>query len=211
TMNPILDLRVGKSSQSEASYTYQNTRGLQIQGGLGKQLNFTTSIYESQGRFADYYNQYAESIAPSGGAPAVIPGVGIAKKFKDDSYDFPLTEANVAYTPSDFSNLELGYGRNFIGDGYRSLLPSDGASPYPYFKINTTFLKIKYTNAYMWLKDIRPEVTTDRAYATKYMANHYLSWNVSNRFNLGVFESVIWTNSNDRGFDMNFINPIIFY
>lgn len=211
TMNPILDLRVGKSSPSEASYTYQNTRGLQIQGGLGKQLNFTTSIYESQGRFADYYNQYAESIAPSGGNPAVIPGVGIAKRFKDDAYDFPLSEANLTYTPSDFINLQLGYGRNFIGDGYRSLLTSDGASPYPYFKINTTFWKIKYTNTYMWLKDIRPEVTVDGTYATKYMANHYLSWNASKRLNIGFFESVIWTNTNDRGFDFSFVNPIIFY
>jgi hypothetical protein len=48
-------------------------------------------------------------------------------------------------------------------------------------------------------------------YATKFMANHYLSWNVSNRLNLGFFESVIWTNTNDRGFDASFINPIVFY
>jgi hypothetical protein len=53
----------------------------------------------------------------------------------------------------------------------------------------------------MWLKDVRPEVTLERTYATKFMANHYLSWNVSNRLNLGFFESVIWTNTNDRGFD----------
>jgi hypothetical protein len=52
----------------------------------------------------------------------------------------------------------------------------------------------------MWLKDVRPEVTLERTYATKFMANHYLSWNVSNRLNLGFFESVIWTNTNDRGF-----------
>jgi hypothetical protein len=51
----------------------------------------------------------------------------------------------------------------------------------------------------MWLKDVRPEVTLERTYATKFMANHYLSWNVSNRLNLGFFESVIWTNTNDRG------------
>jgi hypothetical protein len=75
-------------------------------------------------------------------------------------------------------------------------LESDGASPYPYFKINTNFWKIKYTNTYMWLKDVRP-VTLERTYATKFMANHYLSWNVSNRLNLGFFESVIWTNTND--------------
>jgi hypothetical protein len=28
--------------------------------------------------------------------------------------------------------------------------------------------------------------------------------------NLGFFESVIWTNTNDRGFDASFINPIVF-
>ena len=63
----------------------------------------------------------------------------------------------------------------------------------------------------MWLKDVRPEVTLERTYATKFMANHYLSWNVTKKFNLGLFESVIWSNTNDRGFDMSFVNPIIFY
>ena len=211
TLNPIFDLQLGKASQTENSYTYVNTRALNFRGGLGKQLNFTTTVFESQGRFADYYNQYAESIKPSGGNPAIIPGIGIAKRFKDDAYDFPLAEANITFTPNRFIDLQLGYGRNFIGDGYRSLLESDGASPYPYFKINTNFWKIKYTNTYMWLKDVRPEVTVDRTYATKFMANHYLSWNVSNRLNLGFFESVVWTKDNNRGFDMSFVNPIIFY
>ncbi|MFV8373722.1 gliding motility protein RemB [Flavobacterium sp. LB1P71] len=210
-LNPILDLQVGKASQTKASYTYVNTRGINFRGGLGKQINFSTTVFESQGRFADYYNRYAESIRPAGGNPAIIPGMGIAKDFKTDAYDFPLAEANITFAPSKYFDLQLGYGRNFIGDGYRSLLESDGASPYPYFKINTNFWKIKYTNTYMWLKDVRPEVTLEKTYATKFMANHYLSWNVSNKFNLGLFESVIWTNTNDRGFDVNFVNPIIFY
>jgi hypothetical protein len=63
----------------------------------------------------------------------------------------------------------------------------------------------------MWLKDVRPEATVDKTYSTKYMANHYLSWNVSKRFNLGFFESVVWANNNNRSFDMSFVNPIIFY
>jgi hypothetical protein len=66
--------------------------------------------------------------------------MGIAKNFKTDSYDFPL-EANLTFTASKHIDLQLGYGRNFIGDGYRSLLESDGASPIPYFKINTIFGK----------------------------------------------------------------------
>lgn len=212
TMNPIFDFRLGKDFDSKVvNSTFVNTRGIQIQGGLGEQLFFSTSIFESQGRFADYYNAYAVSIRPSGGNPAIIPGIGIAKEFKTDAFDFPSAEANLTYVPSKFINLQLGYGRNFIGDGYRSLLTSDAASPYPYFKINTTFWKIKYTNTYMWLKDVRDAVTVDRTYATKYMANHYLSWNATKRWNIGLFESVIWTNTNNRGFDLNFVNPIIFY
>ncbi len=210
-LNPIVDLQMGKASDLDASYTYVNTRALNFRGGLGKQLNFTTTVFESQGRFAGYFNDYAESIKPSGGNPAIIPGVGIAKRFKTDAYDFPLAEANLTYVPSKYFDFQLGYGRNFIGDGYRSLLESDGASPYPYFKINTTFWKIKYTNTYMWLKDVRPDVTVEKTYATKFMANHYLSWNVSNKLNLGFFESVVWTDTNNRGFDVNFVNPIIFY
>nr|WP_315219544.1 energy transducer TonB [uncultured Flavobacterium sp.] len=210
TLNPIFDLQMGKASDIDAS-TYVNTRALNFRGGIGKQINFTTTIFESQGRFAGYFNDYAESLKPSGGNPAIIPGMGIAKQFKTDSYDFPLAEANITFAPSKAFDLQLGYGRNFIGDGYRSLLESDGASPYPYFKINTTFWKIKYTNTYMWLKDVRPDVTVERTYATKFMANHYLSWNVSNKLNLGFFESVVWSNQNNRGFDVNFVNPIIFY
>lgn len=209
-LNPIFDLQVGKASDIDPS-TYVNTRALNFRGGLGKQINFTTTIFESQGRFAGYFNDYAESIKPSGGNPAIVPGVGIAKRFKTDAYDFPLAEANITYAPSKFFDLQLGYGRNFIGDGYRSLIEGDGASPYPYFKINTKFWKIKYTNTYMWLKDVRPDVTVEKTYATKFMANHYLSWNVSNKLNLGFFESVVWTDTNNRGFDVNFINPIIFY
>ncbi|WP_293874136.1 gliding motility protein RemB, partial [Flavobacterium sp.] len=211
TLNPIFDFQYGKSNPSVTKSTFINTRGIQFNGGLGKELNFTTTIYESQGRFADYFNRYAESIKPDGGNPAIIPGIGIAKDFKTDAYDFPMAEANLSYTPSKFINLNLGYGKNFIGDGYRSLLLSDGASPYPYLKLNTTFWKIKYTNLYTWLKDVRPEVTVDRTYATKFAASHYLSLNITNRWNLGLFESVVWTNKNNRGFDMSFVNPIIFY
>lgn len=211
TINPAFDLQLGKSKSATNESTFVNTRALQIQGGIGKQVNFTTTIYETQGYFAEYYNSYARTIRPAGGDPAVIPGIGIAKAFNDIKFDIPSADANITYSPSSVFNFQLGYSRNFIGDGYRSLIQGDGASPYPFFKINTTFWKIKYTNTYMLLKDIRPEVTAERTYTSKYMANHYLSWNVSKRLNLGFFESVVWANSNGRGFDANFLNPIIFY
>ena len=211
TIDPILDLQLGKDTDASFNYTYNNTRGFLVQGGLGKNLNFYASVFESQGRFANYVNNYAESLRAFGPDPAIIPGRGIAKRFKTDAYDYPVSEAYLSYAPTKFINIQFGHGKNFIGDGYRSLLLSDVASPHPFLKLNTTFWKIKYTNTWNWLKDVRPEVTKDGAFLTKYMASHYLSWNVSKRFNLGLFESVIWTNSNNRGFDVNYLNPIIFY
>ena len=209
TIDPIVDLQVGRDS--EDINTFNNTRGVHINGGLGKNLNFSTSFYESQGRFANYFNTYAESIKPDGGNPAIIPGRGIAKDFKTDAYDYPVAEAYVSYSPSNFFNFQFGTGKNFIGDGYRSLFLSDVASPYPYFKINTSFWKIKYTNLWMSMQDVRPELTVDGAYKKKFVAIHYLSWNVSKKINLGLFETVIWDTTNDRGFDMNYLNPLIFY
>lgn len=210
TIDPIVDLQLGKDSE-EGVNTFNNTRAIRVQGGLGKNLNFSASFYESQGRFATYFNEYAESIKPDGGNPAIIPGRGIAKEFKSDAYDYPVTEAYLSYTPSRHFNFQFGHGKNFIGDGYRSLILSDVATPYPYFKINTTFWKIKYTNLWMWMQDVRKELTVDGAFRRKYVAIHYLSWNVSKKLNLGFFETVIWDNVNDRGFDINYLNPLIFY
>ncbi|MDO9136495.1 MAG: gliding motility protein RemB, partial [Lutibacter sp.] len=204
-----VDLQLGKDS--EGLKTFNNTRAVQVNGAIGKTFNFSTSFYESQGRFASYFNEYAESIKPSGGNPAIIPGRGIAKPFQEDAYDYPVAEAYISYTPSSHFNFQFGRGKNFIGDGYRSLFLSDVASPYPYFKISTNFWKIKYTNFFMWMQDVRPELTVDGAYKQKYMAMHYLDWNVTKKFNIGLFEAVIWDDANSRGFDVNYVNPLIFY
>lgn len=210
TIDPVFDLQVGKDTEADFSTTYNNTRGFYVQGGLGKKFNFSASVFESQGRFAEYYNTYAYSLQTDSD-PAIVPGRGVAKNFKDGGFDYPVAEGYLSYAPAKFINIQFGHGKNFIGDGYRSLLQSDVASPYPYIKLNTKFWKIKYTNTWTSLRDVRSEVTEDGAFKTKYIANHYLSWNVSKRLNVGLFESVMWTNDNDRGFDLNYLNPVIFY
>lgn len=211
TFNVAADLQIGKDTDSDKNYTYNNTRAAYIQGQIGEKFNFFTAIYESQARFADYYNNYAESIKPVGGNPATIPSRGIAKKFKDDAYDYPIAEGYISYKPNKYFKLQLGHGQNFIGDGYRSLFISDNASVHPYFKIETNIWKLKYTNTWRSLRDTRDEVTDNGSYRTKYMATHHLSYNVTKRLNIGLFESVIWQNDNDRGFDFNYINPVVFY
>ena len=55
TIDPIVDLQMGKDN-SDIDYTYNNTRGIQFQGAIGKKLSFYTAFFESQGRFAEYIN-----------------------------------------------------------------------------------------------------------------------------------------------------------
>ena len=104
------DLQIGKDFDADFSTTYNNTRAAVIQGGIGKDLNFYAAVYESQGRFAQYFNQYAESIRPDGGNPAIIPGRGIAKEFGED-YDYPVAEGYLSYGPSEHFNVQFGHGK----------------------------------------------------------------------------------------------------
>ena len=210
TFDMGVDLQVGKDTDADVD-TWNNTRMAIAQGGIGKQINFFATVHESQGLFADYFNRFAIARRPDGGNPAIIPGRGISDRFRTEAFDYPVATGYVSYTPSKYFNLQLGHGKNFLGDGYRSLLLSDNASPYPFFKLNTSFWKLKYTNTWMSLRDVRSEVTEDGSFRTKYVANHYLSLNVTKRLNVGLFESVIWENDNDRGFDFNYLNPVIFY
>ncbi|MDN3642586.1 gliding motility protein RemB [Lutimonas halocynthiae] len=214
TLNPVFDLQVGKDN-SDVDYTYNNTRGLQIQGSLGEKFSFSTSFYESQGRFAEYVNKDTRRLGAPIGANAIVHGRGKATSFKEGGFDYPVAEAYLSYTPNKFFNFQFGNGKNFIGDGYRSLFLSDVASPYPFLKISTQFWKIKYTNLWMWMDDVRRITNEDNSiYGTnfrKYVAMHHLSWNVTKNFNIGLFEAVITNQDSYNGFDVSFFNPIIFY
>lgn len=210
TVNPIFDLQIGKDTSDDADYTYNNTRGFQVQGGLGANFSFSSSFYESQGRFAGYVNDFIRANVPLGAA-GTVPGRGKGKSFKGNGFDYPIAEAYLSYSPNKFFNFQFGHGKNFIGDGYRSMMLSDVASPYTHLKITTNFWKIKYTNLWMWLDDVRPQLSVNNLSPRKFVAIHHLSWNVNKKLNIGLFEAVITENENNTGFDINFFNPIIFY
>lgn len=120
----------------------------------------------------------------------------------------------IAYSPFSFLRLELANSKNFYGDGYRSFLLSDFASNYPYFKLETKFLSLKYScvwaaqRAYTY----RPDIIMNDFYTShlkKFSVFHYLDWKVGKRLNIGLFESVI-THRYDF-FSFEYLNPIIFF
>ena len=50
---------------------------------------------------------------------------------------FSRNEILIAYRPNKIFTFLGGYGKNFFGEGYRSLLLSDNASNYPFLKLET--------------------------------------------------------------------------
>jgi hypothetical protein len=209
-LDPGVDLQVGRDLDNDIT-TFNNTRLVSVNGGIGKQITFGGSIQESQARFPRYFQLETQRRAPDGGAPGIVPGRGVAEDGGTNIFDYPVATGYVNYKPSKFFNLQIGQGQHFIGDGHRSLILSDNAQPFPYFKLNARFWKLDYTVLYTSLRDVRPAVVADDSFLTKYMTHHYLSWNATKRLTVGVFESVLWQNDNGRGFDFGYINPVIFY
>jgi hypothetical protein len=142
-----------------------------------------------------------------------IPGMGYAHA-TDLGYEASYFSGYVSYSPSQVFNLQVGTGKHFIGDGYRSLLLSDVAYTYPYFKASATVWKLKYFMLLSNLKDIRLAQGNPQNYFNKFSATHYLNWNIAKWLSIGFFETIVWQAQDGnfyRGFDVNYMNPVVFY
>ncbi|MDB5014364.1 MAG: gliding motility protein RemB [Daejeonella sp.] len=201
------DFQIGKDAANNRT-TWLYSRGYQIGGNIGKKFSFYTSGYENQGVFPLYLNEYINK-------NGIIPGLvndkfGPGKNIKDCAYATALLN----YTANKHFSFTLGQDKNFIGDGYRSMILSDVATNYPFFKIASTLGNVKYLNIWAQFQDLRsPQTSYENGNRKKWGVFHYLDWNVNNRLSLGFFDAVIWQNSDStgrRGFDVSYINPIIF-
>tara|TARA_Y100001933_G_scaffold265111_1_gene335446 strand:+ start:1496 stop:3142 length:1647 start_codon:yes stop_codon:yes gene_type:complete len=200
--NLLLGLQTGRDSYQE-DYFWTNTRGYWLSGQVGKKVFFESAFYENQAKLLPYINSNATS-------SLVMPGQGRYKIFKENiGADWAFASGAVGYRASKYFTAYAGHGKNFFGDGYRSLLLSDNSFNYPYFKFETTVWNIKYVNLWAQLNHIGFQDAADRNWAQKYLSVHYLSWNITKKLNLSLYESISWLKA-DKGFDWQYANPVIF-
>lgn len=217
TIDPLMNFEYGKAKGTDLTvdhgdYSWINTRGILINANVGKRIQVSTSFYENQASFNDYrYERIAEL------GRSVIPGQGRGKSFGDSlqtTKDYAYIDGYVSFTPSQYFNIQLGHGKNFIGDGYRSMLLSDNAFNYPYLKITTDIWHIKYVNLWAQLQDLTNTYSYGTANDKEWTSMNYLDWSVTKWLNIGFFEAVMWSNVDSagvyRGFDVNYANPVIF-
>jgi len=199
-ISPLFDFAYGKDTVSQTT-TYTNTRGILVEGQIGKKFFFNSSFLESQSTFAPYVNNMISSTL-------VIPGQGRYKPFKTNGYDYNRASALISYSPTKYFNFQFGQDKLFVGDGYRSLLLSDNTFNYPFLKVTTKFWKIQYTN--IFTQFVSGISASDQNFPKKYGSFHYLSYNATKWLNISLFEGIIWSGSNGRGFDFQYLNPVIF-
>ena len=206
-VNPIIN---GKAfAAKDDDFLFFNQRGIEIRGGIDGKVFFHTSILESQARFADYIRDQIDE-------DKAVPGAGFFKNYNSrvidvaDAQDFLLAQGYVGFNISKHVYAQLGHGRNFIGDGYRSMFLSDFGNNYFYLKLNARIWKFHYQSLFAELNaaGARDEIG-NILIPKKYTAMHHLSYNVTKNLNIGIFEAVMFNRNNN--FELQYLNPVILY
>lgn len=204
SISPIADLSGGIEFNSEMNPQFISD------AGLGIDLSVATKKLFISAKFMPYYTQ-------SGGMRDSIQKVrnsdlGTSRALIKNTY--LQNEWIIGYRPNRIFTFMFGNGRNSFGEGYRSLILSDNAGSTPFFKIQTNLKSINYVNLFEGWKDNTSDPSNKSLDLRKFVAMHYISWNITREFNLSIFESVVWQDNDtliNRGFDPNYLNPIVFY
>ena len=199
-VNPVLQLH----QAIEPGYgenIFLNSRGVSVRGLIGKKVGFSSYITDNQERGPRFFQEQVNTYR-------AVPGNGFYKTFKKTGVDYFDARGYITFNAAKFIDFQLGYDKNFIGNGYRSLFLSDWGNSYLFAKINTKVWKFNYQNIFM---ELMPQFTKtgDTLLDRKYAAMHHLSMNVTKWLNIGLFEGIIFGRKNR--FDFQYLNPVIFY
>ncbi|MCE2997909.1 MAG: hypothetical protein ACK5RG_02010 [Cyclobacteriaceae bacterium] len=205
--SPVLHLGVGKDSRLDETAII-NTRGVEVRGMIDKKIGFYTFITENQLILPSYVKENYFG----------VPHEGFVKQYKTTGFDFFQARAYIDFNITKHVYFQFGHDRTFIGNGYRSLVYSDHSPPNLFLKVNAKVWKINYLFQLNRLTANDPVAMTGvgsgKRYLDRYMALHHASINIGKKFNLGIFESIVFTPDDpvNRGtFDLSYLNPIIFY
>lgn len=203
---PIFSFVPGFESDYNDGGTFETSIGANFSAFVGSKLDVNLNLIRSHSIYPLYIRNYAFN-------NQIIPGQGFAHT-TDWGYHYRNSTGYISYSPDDHFNFQLGRGKNFWGEGYRTMMLSDFAFNYDYLKITAEFWKIKYSIMWAYMKDIYQIENAPSSFNGKYTAFHHVSWNITKRLNVQVFEAVVWQEQDSlvrRGFDVTYLNPVIFY
>ena len=200
-VNPVVQFTEG-FEKGTSKPLFVNSRGVMARGLIAKKIGFSTIITDNQERGPLFFQSQVNKFR-------AVPGAGFYKPFKTNGYDYFDARGYITFAAvKNYVDVQFGYDKNFIGNGYRSLFLSDWGNSNLFLKLNTKIWKLNYQNLFM---ELMPQFkkSGDTLLDRKYAAIHHLSMNVTKWLNIGLFEGVIFGRKNR--FDFQYLNPIIFY
>ncbi|MGD1895211.1 MAG: hypothetical protein ACFB15_32035 [Cyclobacteriaceae bacterium] len=204
-VNPVLYFGVGADDREGIPYV--NTRGVQIDGVIDKKVGLYAFISENQMALPGYSWDYTQQTL-------TVPYQGFWKGYGSRGIDFLNTRAHLNFSATQHIQLELGYGKHFIGNGFRSLVLSDFSNNYAYFRGDVDVWRIHFTYLLGQLTaDIFGNETGlfgTTPFPIKQMAMHRVGIDVTKKLNIGLFEAIVYGDESER-FDARYLNPFAFY
>lgn len=199
-LNPVFQYYIGKESNNRERL-FLNARGISLRGNIAHKIGFDVYITDNQERDPLYVQQLSLQ-------HRFVPGEGFYKPFKNTGYDYFDGRGSITFNATKFIDVQFGYDKNFIGNGYRSLFLSDYSSPYLFLKLNTRVWKFNYENLFMEL-NASQRLRADTLFPKKYAVMHHLDIAITKWLNVGAFEAIIFGRPNR--FEFGYLNPVIFY
>ncbi|HLA64795.1 MAG TPA: hypothetical protein VK610_10240, partial [Rhodothermales bacterium] len=130
------------------------------------------------------------------------------------TYDYFRASGVVGYHDR-FVEVRFGRDRNRWGPGTNSLSLSDYAPAYDQLQIRARVWRLAYTSLVARFTDPRSPTGSDTFLPSAYGAFHRLTLALPYRTELSLYESVIFaddsTGGRRRGFELAYLNPILFY
>lgn len=201
-INPVIQetqsYETGSSNNKQRPYL--NSRGLTLRGLIAGKLGFSAYLTDNQERGPSWFQQRVAEFD-------AVPGAGYYKHFKKTGYDYFDNRASIYFNAWKYFDIQFGYDKNFIGNGYRSLFLSDYGAPYLFLKFNARIWKLNYQTIYMELVS-QHNTNTDYQYPKKYAVVHHLNVNATSWLNVGLYQNVVFSRADH--YDFSYLNPVIF-
>jgi hypothetical protein len=201
-VNPMINYRQMVELNNTVQNIFINQRGLNVRAGIGNRVGVSAMVMDVQERGPLFVQQWVDSLA-------AVPGANFYKTFKQTGVDYIDARGSLTFKAAKYINFQIGYDRNFIGNGQRSLFLSDFGANNFFVKLNTRFWKLNYQNLFMELHTTGKSNSSNNLVPKKYATMHHLSMNVLPWLNVGVFESVVFGRTNR--FEFGYMNPVIFF
>lgn len=210
-VSPVLYAGLGYDTQ-RGGKTFINTRGVELRAMIDKKVGIYAYFTDNQSILPQYVDKMIVT-------NPVVPHEGFWKRFKTDGVDYFQARGYIDVNVSKHIYVQLGHDKMFIGNGLRSLIWSDYAAPQLYLRANVKVWKINYLfQVNRMTADVAGNSSglSNGKYPEKFVAFHHASINIGKKFNLGLFESIIFSpkdsvNGQKTSFELNYVNPVIFY